>query len=93
VFSRIFAGRNIRKIGVANGSIRVPLEHGVDSLSKLHRVGLIDATGVNPSIFQIILNGLLATSHKLDLPRSSFRDATLLNIAKGYLVLVISPSV
>lgn len=52
--------RNIGKVGIANGSLPVPLGRGVDRFLKFKRSLLVIAVSVNLSISEMISLGLAA---------------------------------
>lgn len=53
---------DIKKVGIANGGLPVPLEHGVNSLVKFLRALLINTAGINPSILEMVLLSLATAS-------------------------------
>ena len=47
----------------------VPAKHGVDSLREFSVICLVNATGVNPKVFQAILSGLFSAEPDLLIAR------------------------
>jgi hypothetical protein len=45
----------IRQVGKADGSLLIPLEHGVDALGELCATGFIDTAGVDPDVVKVLL--------------------------------------
>jgi hypothetical protein len=51
--------RNVRQVSVAFRRVEVPAKHRVNGLGELSVIPLVDATGIDPEVLQIIASGLL----------------------------------
>lgn len=52
---------NIGKIGITNCCILVPYVHGIDRLSQLGTARLVNTTGINPCVLNLVQAGWYAT--------------------------------
>jgi hypothetical protein len=80
------ANTDVGKIGVANLSPCIPIEHGVDGLGELGTARLVDATSINPAPGQSIPPGLLASKVYLSKTQFTFIEATLEVLERHFLV-------
>src|SRR3569833_546721 len=80
-------------IGITDGGVLVPAEHGVDGLLQLDGVGLIDAARIDPDMQVTISSRLLAASSDLSWPTSRVLVSVSNDILEGQLLMIFPPCV